>query len=78
MISLNSINLLYVLASILFILGLKKLSRPDSARKGNLISAIGMLVAIVAALLTLEILEPKWILVGLGLGAVVGVIAAFK
>ena len=78
MISHSSINLLYVLASILFILGLKKLSRPASARKGNVISATGMLVAIVAALLTLEILEPKWILVGLGLGAVVGIIAAFK
>jgi NAD(P) transhydrogenase subunit beta len=78
MLSLDSINLLYVLASILFILGLKKLSRPDSARKGNLISAIGMLVAIVAALLTMEILNPQWILVGLGIGTVVGVFAAFR
>ncbi len=72
------INLLYVAASILFILGLKKLSRADSARKGNLISAIGMLVAIVAALLTADILEPQWILLGLGLGSLIGVIAAFK
>ena len=44
------INLAYVVASALFIFGLKLLGSPASARRGNLISAVGMLIAVVAAL----------------------------
>lgn len=41
----------YVLASVLFILGLKMLSHPDSARRGNIFAAIGMVMAIIATIL---------------------------
>ena len=43
-------NLFYVLAAVLFILGLKKLSHPKSARTGNAMAATGMLIAIITTL----------------------------
>ena len=46
------INLIYIVATVLFIFGLKMLSSPATARNGNLISALGMLLAIIAVLLT--------------------------
>ena len=45
------INFAYVISAVLFILGLKMLSSPATARKGNLVSAVGMLLAIVVTLL---------------------------
>ena len=48
--SLNLLEISYLIASLTFIIGLKMLSHPDSARKGNLIAAAGMLIAIVATL----------------------------
>ncbi|MCO5044125.1 MAG: NAD(P)(+) transhydrogenase (Re/Si-specific) subunit beta [Kiritimatiellae bacterium] len=69
------INYLYILASVLFIIGLKMLSRADTARKGNLISAVGMLIAIVATCLLVG-MEYKWILVGIAIGSAIGAIAA--
>ena len=51
------IDLGYIVASILFILGIKMLGRPERARKGNLVSALGMLIAIVAALVWQVILS---------------------
>ena len=44
------IDLGYIVASILFILGIKMLGRPERARRGNMVSALGMLIAIVAVL----------------------------
>ena len=41
------VNLVYIVAAVLFILGLKLLSHPATARKGNLVSALGMLLAVV-------------------------------
>ena len=45
------VNLTYIAASILFIVGLKMLGSPDTARQGNLLSASGMLLAVVITLL---------------------------
>ena len=45
------INLVYVAAAVLFILGLKLLGSPATARRGNVVSASGMLIAVVATLL---------------------------
>lgn len=70
------INLLYIVAAILFIVGLKMLGNAKKARKGNLISAIGMLIAIVAALTSNNVLQWQWVAVGLITGAIVGAIAA--
>ena len=44
-------NFSYVLAAVLFILGIKKLSHPKTARDGNFLAAFGMLIAIVATLI---------------------------
>ena len=72
------VNVVYILASVLFIFGLKMLGSPETARKGNLVSAMGMLIAVVVTLLDQSIIDFKWIFVGLVLGSLVGVIAAMK
>ena len=70
------IQLGYVVAAGLFIFGLKMLGSPDTERKGNGISAIGMLVAIVAALLDQGIVQYEYILGGMVVGGAVGAVAA--
>lgn len=70
------INLSYVAASILFVYGLKELGSPATARRGNLLSSGGMLIAVVVTLLDKQILDYKWILLGAIIGAVVGAFAA--
>ena len=70
------INLTYLIATILFILGLKKLSSPASARQGNAFSAIGMLIAIVATLFSQGILDYQWIIGSLLVGSILGIFAA--
>lgn len=70
------IQLGYVIAAGLFIFGLKMLGSPDTARKGNGISAIGMLVAIIAALLDQGIVQYEYILGGMIIGGAVGAVAA--
>ena len=71
----NLPNYLYIVASIFFIYGLKMLGKAHSARKGNMISAIGMLIAVVATLIMAE-LDIKWILVGAIIGSAIGAAAA--
>lgn len=71
-----AIQLAYVIAAALFIFGLKLLGSAATARKGNLLSAVGMLLAIVAALLDQGIVEYQWILLGFVIGGVVGAGAA--
>jgi NAD(P) transhydrogenase subunit beta len=71
------INLLYIAASVLFIYGLKMLGRADSARRGNLVSAVGMLLAVVATLLVGG-LNLVWIAVGVLVGGVIGAVAAYR
>ncbi len=68
-------NYLYIAASIFFIYGLKMLSKPNTARRGNMVSAIGMLIAVVATLISAE-LALKWIAIGATVGAVIGAAAA--
>lgn len=70
------INSLYIVAAILFIFGLKMLGNAKKARKGNFISAIGMLVAIVAALVSHNVLQWQWIAIGIVAGTIVGAFAA--
>ncbi len=62
----------YLLASILFVLGLRSLNYPDKARRGIQLAALGMLVAIVGTLLHHDIVRYEWILAGLAVGALVG------
>lgn len=71
------INLSYILASILFIFGLKMQSSPATARQGNRISALGMLIAVVITLLG-QGLDYHWIFLGILIGSTIGLIGAFK
>jgi NAD(P) transhydrogenase subunit beta len=66
------IELAYLVAASLFILGLKRLAAPATARQGNLLSAVGMLIAIVATLFDQQILSFQWIVVGGVIGSALG------
>ena len=66
------IQLAYLTAAVLFILGLKGLASPATARRGMLYAEIGMLVAIIGTLLEHEIVRFDWILVGLSAGTLIG------
>jgi len=72
------INFVYVISATLFIFGLKLLSHPSTARKGNLLSALAMLIAIVVTLLDKQIISFELILVSILVGSAVGVYAAKK
>jgi NAD(P) transhydrogenase subunit beta len=80
---LNLLTLCYLIASVTFILGLKMLSNPVSARKGNLVAAFGMTVAIFATIFLYEDNGQKlhnyiWIFGGLLIGTIAGTMAAKK
>jgi proton-translocating NAD(P)+ transhydrogenase subunit beta len=62
----------YLLASIFFILGLKGLSHPESAKRGMHLAEFGMLMAIIGTLMHHEIISYTWILAGLAIGSLVG------
>ena len=70
------VNVVYILSALLFGLGLKMLGSPETARRGNLISAVGMLLAVTSTLLHHNIVDFQWILIGLALGVFVGILAA--
>ncbi len=70
------INLAYVLAAVLFILGLKGLTHPRSAVRGNQLGAVGMLIAVVVTLLDRRIVSYEVILAGVVLGAGAGAVLA--
>ena len=62
----------YLAASVLFILGLRSLTRPDSARRGMQQAAVGMLLAVIGTLIHHEIVDYRWIAAGLVLGSLIG------
>ena len=68
----NLTQLTYLGAAVLFILGLRSLTRPDKARRGMQQAAVGMLLAICGTLINHEIVDYRWIAAGLVLGAVIG------
>jgi len=70
------INFSYLISAALFVFGLKLLSSPVKAKKGNLLSAVGMLIAVVVTLLNQEIIDYKWILIGIVIGSAIGIIFA--
>ncbi|MCX2979801.1 NAD(P)(+) transhydrogenase (Re/Si-specific) subunit beta [Halieaceae bacterium IMCC14734] len=72
----SAIQYAYIVSAALFIFGLKQLGSPATARRGNMLSAVAMLVAIIAALLDQGIVEYQWILIGFAIGAVIGAAAA--
>lgn len=70
-------NWAYLLASILFILGIKGMTHPRTAVRGNFLGALGMLIALVVTLLILDF-GKTWIYAGLVVGTVLGYIVAVK
>ena len=66
----------YVVASGLFMFGLKMLGSPATARRGNMVSAAGMLVAIVVALLDQGIVDYTYIVGGMVVGGLIGAVVA--
>lgn len=76
------LQLSYLIGSITFIMGLKMLSHPDSARKGNLVAAAGMAIAIFATIFLYKnkggegLHNYPWIFGGLAIGTIVGTLAA--
>lgn len=74
----TGIELAYLAAAVCFILGLKKLSSPATARQGNTIAAVGMLLAIAATLLNQSVLNYELILLAIVAGSLIGAIAAQK
>ncbi len=70
------INSIYIVAAALFIFGLKLMSSPATAVRGNRLSAVGMFVAVVFTLGSHQIVEWQWIAVGVVVGSVIGAVAA--
>src|SRR5207237_8230215 len=68
----SALRYVYTLSAVLFILGLKGLSSPRYARKGMFLAAFGMLMAILGTLFHPEIVNYRWITVGLLTGSIVG------
>ncbi|MEM1202777.1 MAG: NAD(P)(+) transhydrogenase (Re/Si-specific) subunit beta [Acidobacteriota bacterium] len=69
---------LYLLSAVLFILGLKGLTRVRSARRGNAMASLAMFIAVVATLLETQVISYQWILVGLVVGGLIGAVAAVR
>ncbi|MCF1437783.1 MAG: NAD(P)(+) transhydrogenase (Re/Si-specific) subunit beta, partial [Shewanella sp.] len=72
------IYLAYLIAASLFILGIKGMTKPRTAVRGNQLSALGMLIAVVVTLLDKSILSYEWIIAGIALGSAIGAIMAIK
>jgi len=72
------IYLAYLIAAVLFIFGLKGLTHPRTAVRGNLLGALGMFVAVVATLFHQEILRYELIIAGVVVGAAIGLVLAVK
>tara|TARA_B100000676_G_scaffold312039_1_gene384438 strand:- start:1259 stop:2665 length:1407 start_codon:yes stop_codon:yes gene_type:complete len=72
------IQLIYLIAAIAFMLGIKYLSSPATARKGNVLASIGMLLAIIATLFNENIISYELIVLGLIIGSLIGVVLAKK
>ena len=70
------INLVYIISAILFVFGLKMLTSQATARKGNLLSALGMFLAVIMTLLSQGIIDYKWVAVGIIVGSIIGAFSA--
>ena len=72
------VNIAYLISASLFIFGLKNLSHPKTAVRGNLLGATGMLIAVVVTLLDKRIVDFSLIIAGLIVGALIGTVLALK
>jgi NAD(P) transhydrogenase subunit beta len=70
------INFLYFIGALCFILGIKGMTDPKTARLGNIVAAVGMLIAIIGTLLKKEIVSYEWIALGFIIGGIIGALIA--
>ncbi len=68
----------YLLSAVLFIFGLKGLTRVRTAQRGNALAALAMLIAVVTTLVELGLVDYRWIIAGLVIGGLIGAVAALK
>ncbi len=66
-------NIVYLISALLFILGLKGLNSPETARRGQKMAALGMAMAIIGTLIQHEVVTYEWIIVGLVIGSLAGI-----
>ena len=66
------LNLFYLISSLFFILGLKGMTHPDTARRGMFMAEFGMFLAVVGTLFHHDIIDYKWIISGMVLGSAIG------
>ena len=71
-------NIFYVLSSVLFIFGIKKLSHPRTARSGNLIASLGMFIAVITTLVVSKNLSYELIGIGIIIGSIIGAFFAVR
>jgi NAD(P) transhydrogenase subunit beta len=69
----QALQLAYLVSGVLFVLALRWLSSPPTARRGVLAGEVGFLLAVVATLLKSEVVTYEWILIGLFIGTAIGV-----
>jgi H+-translocating NAD(P) transhydrogenase subunit beta len=74
----TSIELAYLTAAVFFIIGLKQLGSPATARRGNIIASFGMLLAIVATMINQSVVNYQMILISVVIGSLIGGITAQK
>ena len=72
------VPIIYLVSTVLFIFGIKRLSKVKTARQGNTLAAVGMLLAIVGALLELGTVDYRWIVGGMVLGSIIGATFAIR
>ena len=76
MISPTIVNLIYLLSATLFILGLKGLSHPKNAVRGNIMGAVGMFLAVIVTLVDKQIISYDLIIIGILTGSIIGTVFA--
>ena len=74
----NLILISYIVSAILFILGIKRLGKVNTARQGNFLSALGMLIAIIATMFKMDAIPLEWVIGGILIGTIIGVISATR
>lgn len=74
----NLSALAYLISGVLFIMALRGLSSPETARRGNFFGIAGMVIAIVTTILNPNVLGFDLIVLGLGIGAVIGTVIALR
>ncbi len=74
----NIVNFVYLVAGILFILGIKGLTKPKTAVRGNMLSALGMLLAVVVTLLNINTVDFTYIVAGVLAGGIIGATMALR